>query len=268
MKDALKLILDNDTSYNKSASRYLYKSHPELWNEVCKLTEFLPDTAKAKQRIWHVLNDVYYRPVCPITGEHVKWWENRYLITSSHSARIKLQHARGDFVNGHSPENNEKRRQGNLAAVAAGRKYRSKESYTDAQKQKSKQTCLARYGVENGAQSTISREKIYQKSLRYGATPREQRSLRRLYYDAVWKFTEDSWKKDFDKINPERLNRTSNALDHIYSIQQGFRDNIPPYIIGHWTNLRIISLTKNSIKGMRCDKTQTELFEDFFDCVE
>jgi hypothetical protein len=71
----------------------------------------------------------------------------------------------------------------------------------------------------------------------------------------------------FDKINPQRLDRSSNALDHIYSIQQGFKDSIPPYIIGHWTNLRIISLVENSIKGMRCDKTPAELFEDFFNNI-
>ena len=87
--------------------------------------------------------------------------------------------------------------------------------------------------------------------------------MRRVYYDAVWKFTEESWKAQFDQINPTRLNRTHNALDHIYSIQQGFRDCIPPFIIGHYSNLRVISLSENGIKGMRCDKTKEELFGDF-----
>ena len=45
---------------------------------------------------------------------------------------------------------------------------------------------------------------------------------------------------------------------------QGFRDGIPPYILGHWTNLRIITLVENSKKGMKCDKTKEELFNDFY----
>lgn len=267
MKTILLEIINNDTTHNKSATRYLYRTNPELWQQILNATEFLPSAAKPKQRIWHVINDVWAIPRCPIEGIELKWWENRYLTTSSPSARIKLQHQRGDFVNGHTPENNEKRRQGNLAAVKRGRKYRSKETYTELQQERNVQTCIERYGVSNGSKSKQAREKIYQANIKRGATPRDQRSLRRIYYDAVWKFTEESWKNHFDQINPHRINRSENALDHIYSIQQGFRDHIPPYIIGHWTNLRILPLVENSIKGMRCDKSQNELFDDFFACI-
>lgn len=264
MKDILLQLISNDATPNKSATRYLYRSNPDLWKQILDLTTFLSNDAKPKQRIWHVINEVDNIPRCPIENVELKWCENRYLTTSSCSARIKLQHQRGDFVNGYTPENNEKRRQGNLKAVANGRKYRLKETYTETLKEKSKQTCLERYGVENGSQTKESREKISNARIKNGATPKHLRSLRRLYYDAVWKVTEEHWKLHFDKINPQRLNRSNNALDHIYSIQQGFKDNIPPYIIGHWTNLRVIALVENSIKGMRCDKTQGELFNNFF----
>jgi hypothetical protein len=267
MKYILLQIINDDTTYNKSATRYLYRSHPNLWEQILEATKFLPTDAKPKQRIWHVTNEINEIPRCPIEGVELKWWENRYLTTSSPSAKIKLQHKRGDFINGYTPEINEKRRQGNLAAVTRGRKYRAKDSYTESQKEKNKQTCIKRYGVTNGGKSKDAREKISNIRIKNGATPKHLRSLRRLYYDAVWRVTEQSWKTQFDLINPTRLNRSHNALDHIYSIQQGFRDCIPPYIIGHWTNLRVISLSENGIKGMRCDKTQIELFDDFFTCV-
>jgi hypothetical protein len=90
------------------------------------------------------------------------------------------------------------------------------------------------------------------------------RSFRQLYYDKVVYFTKVSWREHFDKINPSRVNRSEMDLDHVYSIQQGFRDNIPPYIIGHWTNLRMLEKKKNYSKGMRCDKTVEQLFDDFF----
>ena len=267
MKDILLQIINDDPTYNKSATRYLYRTHPDLWKQILNATAFLPTNAKPKQRIWHVTNNVNEIPNCPVEDVALKWWENRYLTTSSISAKIKLQHKRGDFINGYTPEINEKRRQGNLAAVAQGRKYRSKESYTESQKEKNKQTCIKRYGVTNGSKSNDAREKVSNSRIKNGATPKHLRSLRRLYYDAVWKITEESWRDHFDAINPARLNRTYNALDHIYSIQQGFRDLIPPYIIGHYTNLRVISLSENGIKGMRCDKSQIELFDNFFACI-
>lgn len=264
MKNILQQILTNDTSYNKSASRYLYKTHPDLWQQVIKITSFLPNSALPKQRIWHVLNDVWSIPTCPITGQQVKWWENRYLKTFDRSSKTQWQHARGDFIDLYSEEKNEKRRISNLDAVKKGRKYRTKETYTEQQKQRNRQTCLERYGVPNGGQSEEAREKVSYARIKNGATPRHLRSLRRIYYDAVWRFTEQNWRDHFDEINPKRISRSKNALDHVYSIQQGFRDNIPPYIIGHWTNLRVIPMVENSIKGMRCDKNQQELFEDFF----
>lgn len=263
MKSILLSIINNDTSYNKSATRYLYKTHPELWERIIKITGFLPESAKPKQRFWHILNDVWSIPLCPITQIPVKWWENRYLITSSRSAKGKFQANRGDFANCYSQSAREKNRLSNLKAVANGRKYRDKSTYTSADREKSKQTCLERYGVENGSKTNEARKKVSDKRISNGATPKHLRSLRRLYYDAVWQVSEENWKTQFNKINPNRLNRSKNALDHIYSIQQGFRDNIPPYIIGHWSNLRVISLSNNSQKGMRCDKTKEQLFEDF-----
>jgi hypothetical protein len=267
MKIVLKHIINNDTSYNKFATRYLYKTHPDLWQQILDATMFLSETAKPKQRIWHIINEVYRIPLCPITNKEVKWHENRYLETLNPTAAILLQHQRGDFANGHAPEINEKRANSNRGKrVALGTK--KPPVMTDEAKQQrektKKETFLKKYGVDNPSKAKEVKEKIYQKAVARGCTPREERSARRIYYDAVWRFTEESWQNHFDLINPARLNRSYNALDHIYSIQQGFRDHIPPYIIGHWTNLRVISLSENGIKGMRCDKTQEQLFDDYF----
>lgn len=271
MKDILLDIINNDTSYNRSATKMLKKTHPELWNEILTVTAFLPATAKPKQRIWHILNDTYEIPLCPETGVEVKWHENRYLTYSS------LQASRKDVAKKLSKiiaGDNHWRNIDPNKAKQANKKYsdgysngriivdRTKRN-TEKILKKLKNTCLEKYGVDNPSKTKEVKEKIYQQAVARGCTPREERSLRRLYYDAVWKVTEASWQNHFDAINPTRLNRTYNALDHIYSIQQGFRDSIPPYIIGHWTNLRVISLSENGIKGMRCDKTKEELFEDF-----
>ena len=272
MKDILLDIINNDTSYNKSATKMLKRTHPELWDEIMYATSFLPYEAKPKQRIWHILNDTYKIPVCPETGIEVKWHENRYLTYSSFNASRKdVAKKLSKSIAG----NNHWRKQDPNKSKKANNKFTNNfeagnhkpwEDRNRNQKEyakKSKQTCLEKYGVENGSQTKEARDKGSDARIRNGATPKHLRSLRRLYYDAVWRFTEKSWRNHFDKINPARLRRSDNALDHIYSIQQGFRDSIPPYIIGHWTNLRVIGLVDNSIKGMRCDKTKEELFEDF-----
>jgi len=48
-------------------------------------------------------------------------------------------------------------------------------------------------------------------------------------------------------------------LDHIYSVKDGFVNNVDPSIIGHYLNLRIISRIENLSKGSRSDKSLDEL---------
>lgn len=264
MKLVLLNIINADSSYNKSATRYLYKTHPVIWANVINRTAFLPLTAKPKQRVWHILHGVTEVPRCPITNYELKWAEKAYLTTANRTAKQLLKHRNGDYANSHTAETNEKRRVGNLTAVENGRKYRNKDTYTADQYLKSKQTCLAKYGVENGSQSEIGRKNNSESQIKNGATPKHLRGDRSIYYALVIKFTKESWKLNFDDINPTRLNRSEIDLDHIYSIQQGFRDSIPPYIIGHWTNLRMLPKLDNYSKGMRCDKTKDQLFDDFF----
>jgi hypothetical protein len=265
MKHILLEIINSDTSYNKSATRYLYKTHPELWNEIVAATLFLPFDSKPKQRIWHIVNDVWEIPRCPVTGLEVKWWENRYLETANRSARATLLNNTGRTQN-QTEEAKRKRVESNQKIIDAGlRKLPNiSEEMKKIRLEKSKQTSLKKYGVEKWNKLSDARITASNKRIENGATPKHLRPLRDLYHYAVLVVTKQNWKDHFDKINPNKLNRSKVDLDHTYSIQQGFIDNIPPYIIGHWTNLRMLEKGKNYSKGMRCDKTQDQLFEDFF----
>lgn len=258
-------IIESDKSYNRSATRYLYRSHPDLWKDILDKTSFLPDDAKPKQRIWHVLNDVWEIPVCPESGKQSKWWENRYLTFSTRSAKASYQNKKGLYKN-HTIESNKKRsltmKQGYQSGKITPVQNRNIDYIKGSETRK--KTNLEKYGVENPAKHPAIRKKISEVQIANGATPRHMRSDRALYREAVLRYTKESWNDHFDKVNPLRLDRSRYTLDHIYSIQQGFLDNIPSYIIGHWTNLRMISKKENSSKGMRCDKSQEQLFEDFF----
>ena len=272
MKDILLRIIESDTSYNKSATKMLRKTHPDLWNEVLEQTKFLPKTALPKQRIWHILNECNIRPTCPITGEFVKWCEKKYNTYSSLEAKNKdIGRVLSNAISGENhwrnknPDKSKKANEKFSKGLSSGRIVidRSKRD-TKAILDKAKQTYLKNYGVDNPSKHSSIKQKISDSQISNGAIPKHLRNSKRLYYEAVGKFTGESWKNNFDQINPTRLNRSEYDLDHIYSKHQGFKDNIPPYIIGHWTNLRMLSKSENSSKGSRCDKTSEQLFEDFF----
>jgi plasmid stability protein len=261
---------------NRSAIRYLSKRDPDLWEEICQITAFLPDDAKPKQRVWHIINEVYDRPVCPVTGEFVKWFENRYLTYFSRSAkssdpqfvkqRMETYCQRTGHTHWHSKDNedgyahyltiyNEGRINGNHKRTGC--------QWDDDRREKLRQTWLDKYGVDHPwKHPDIIKKSLETRIANGNAEPKTEE--RDLYYAAVYEITRKSWIDYFDKINPERHKRGSYwHLDHIYSILEGFRNNIPPEIIGHWTNLRMLTISDNSSKGSDCHKTIEELYFDY-----
>lgn len=267
MKDALIKIISNDTSYNKSATRYLYKNYPELWQQIINVTSFLPDNSKPKQRIWHVLNDVFERPVCPITGEFVKWWENRYLETANPSARtthLNLTDRLKNQTTSAKANRTRSLREGFASGKIKPKKWTKEESAN--RYEKIRQATFEKYGVNSTLSLPEVIEKQYQTKVKKKTiTAREDRSARQLYYDEVVRLTKLSWIEHFDKINPRRLERGNDwHLDHVYSIQAGFRENISPEIIAHWSNLTMLAGPANSKKGIKCGKTKKQLLEDYW----
>ncbi len=82
-----------------------------------------------------------------------------------------------------------------------------------------------------------------------------------VYCNLVWRQTEYNYKVYRNYINPSDLERKNKkyALDHIFSVQQGFMQNIAPEIISHPCNLRIMDWVENSRKNTRCDISIYEL---------
>lgn len=275
MKNILVNILNNDTSYNKSATKMLRNTHPELWSKILEATSFLPENAKPKQRVWHILNDKYSIEVCPVTGEPLRWNEKDYRRFSSVEAKNKgvgkiiskattgnhwrqkdidkAKKANEKFSNGfrngeHKPW--EDRNRDYESSLAAARK-----------------TWLKKYGVDNPSKYPAIQQKLSSAALnRYSDIDRP--ALQKYYLEVI-NITKKSWKNHFIKINPNGLQRSNELhLDHNYSISEGFKNNIPPEIIGHWTNLRLIPKIENSSKGSRCHKTKEQLYEDYHKSIQ
>jgi len=63
--------------------------------------------------------------------------------------------------------------------------------------------------------------------------------------------------------NSEKRNKKGHHLDHKYSIMMGFKNKVPPQIIGSIHNLEFIDYLQNVQKGTNCSITLEELYELF-----
>jgi len=278
MKNIL-IELTQDKRTRTQKLRYLPKNQPELWSEILEATSFLPENASAPQRVWHIMNDIYEEQVCEVTGQRVNWigYDNGYCKHASHSISRQVV---GEKVrktvneNGHWRNDEDKAKMAN-EKFSSGFKNGEHKPWEERDRdyaaisEKIQQTCIERYGVNSVFKldrvKKRNSELMYERNIKNGGTPRERRDERRRYYDEVAIQTEKNWNEHFYKINPDRLERGPELhLDHIYSRQQGFMNGIAPEVIGHWTNLRLISRLENSSKRHRCDKTLEQLLEDFY----
>jgi hypothetical protein len=270
MKDILVNLIANDPSYNKSLTRYLYKTHPKLWEQIVESTSFLPENAKPKQRIWHIINDRYSIEVCPITGESLRWKEKDYLRFSSFEAKnlgigkIISEATTGNHWRQKNPEKSKLANEKFSTGFRDGHHKPWEERNRDYESSlaAARKTWMEKYGVDNPSKCPSIRQKLSKSAIqRYSGT---DRTLAEEYYNNVKLVTNKNWYEHFHTINPNKLQRSRDLhLDHIYSIAEGFKNDIPPEIVGHWTNLRLLPKIENSSKGAECHKTKEQLYEDY-----
>jgi len=91
-------------------------------------------------------------------------------------------------------------------------------------------------------------------------TKKELKSVE-LYRNNVKILTNYNYIKYFNIINPNKLNRsfTEYHLDHIYSVQDGFDNNINIDIISSPINLRLLSANNNISKNRKSEFSKEEL---------
>ncbi len=274
MKTILEKIISEDSTYNKSATRYLYKAHPDLWEDVKLATSFLPADAKPKQRIWHILNDKYDIEVCPITGEALRWVEKDYRRFSSIEAKnsaigdIISKATTGNHWRQKDPEKSKKANNKFSDGLKSGNHKPWEERNRDYKTSlaAARKTWMEKYGVDNPSKCPKIQQKLSEAATkRYSGVDRTEINQ---YYKEVKKITKRSWKKYWHLINQSGVTRSPDwHLDHIFSIREGFSNSIPAEIIGHWTNLRIIAREQNSSKGSDCHKTKEQLYEDYYNSL-
>ncbi len=97
-------------------------------------------------------------------------------------------------------------------------------------------------------------------------TPLEDLNNFELYRRNVHSLSNLNYRKHKDVINPLNLPRGRNKyhLDHKFSVFEGFKNNIPPYIIANLYNLQMLSENENCVKHVSCSITKKELMNKFF----
>ena len=132
-------------------------------------------------------------------------------------------------------------RRNHMKQMSLGGNKRLAELHTDEQWRRSKGNNISK------AKSTISVE---------------QQSDWGIYESIVDRITRESWLYHNDKINPENLPRGHEyELDHKYSKHQGFLNNVPPEVIGHYSNLQMLPRHSNRKKYNKCSISIDELYE-------
>jgi hypothetical protein len=102
----------------------------------------------------------------------------------------------------------------------------------------------------------------YREKIRGGKKLSDIYSEWKLYRRRVYGLTEQCYRRYKSMINPQKLQRGRNKyhLDHKYSVLEGFKNNIIPYVIANPSNLEMLKEKDNIAKDYRCSITRDELF--------
>jgi hypothetical protein len=64
MTSPFQILIDYYINIEGNSLKYIKARHPVEYNNLLKQTNFLPDDANARRRMWHVVNDVWEIPKC------------------------------------------------------------------------------------------------------------------------------------------------------------------------------------------------------------
>jgi hypothetical protein len=155
-------------------------------------------------------------------------------------------------------------------------------NHSDVAKEKISQAGFGKIGYWSG--KTMSKESNQKRSQSQSGRKMKPESVQKMIQTKIkkgifWK-SDDPFYFEFKKYrrkvyywtsknnlptleNYYRRGRFDFHLDHKYSITEGFRNGVPPKIIGSIHNLQFIPYTENVSKGIKCSITLEELYALF-----
>ena len=141
-------------------------------------------------------------------------------------------------------------------------------SSSEKTKLKKKKTALERYGVDNVSKATTVKQLIGKKAIERWNNIYKDKNFttdgltRKQYSNRCHQYAETQYYRHQSIIDPENKRGRHWHVDHIYSVTDGFLNDVPVNVISDISNLRLISDKDNYKKHKRSDKTLEQLYED------
>lgn len=152
-------------------SNYIKKMYPEQYEEICKQTTYL-NNPTFSQRIYHIINNLTAVPTC--------------FTCKKPAPFIKFSKGYAKYCSAQCIDIKERQKTREATFI---RKYGTTNPWAnDKIKAKIKNTCIAKYGVENYSQSKESRERNKQNKIKYRENiswPRIQEILNAYNYTLI-----------------------------------------------------------------------------------
>ena len=133
-----------------------------------------------------------------------------------------------------------------------------------------KEKSIEKYGVDNVSKAPCVKKNLSEKRSDYWNNIYENKDFtiddmdRGTYSRRCHQYADTQYQRHLDLIDPEHKRSKRWHVDHIFSITDGFLNDVPVNIISDITNLRLISDTENYKKHKKSEKTLEQLYEDFY----
>lgn len=142
-------------------------------------------------------------------------------------------------------------------------------SSLDSVKQIRREKALAKYGVDNVSKADSVKRVISEKRSDYWDRVYENKKFtidgmsRDQYSRRCHQYAETQYYRHQQQIDPEGKRSKHWHVDHIFSVTDGFLNDVPINVISDISNLRLISDTENYAKHKKSEKTLEKLYEDY-----
>jgi len=236
-----------DQVYRNKREYYFRTKYPALYAEILFATSFLTNPSFI-ERLYCFTNDIKSRPVC-ICGNEVTFSKESYhgkerRYHSYCSQRCSMF----DMKTLIGVENASQ-----LASVV----------------QKKKDSALKKFGVDNVSKAESVKQVLADKKRAYWDDVYTRKQFtssgltRKQYKHRAQQYATTQYNRYKDLLDPFGIRGRDWHIDHVYSLTDGFINDVPINIISHVSNLCLISAKDNYAKNKFSHKSLEELHDDF-----
>jgi hypothetical protein len=142
-------------------------------------------------------------------------------------------------------------------------------SSLESVKQIRREKALAEYGVDNVSKSESIKKLIADRKTEYWTNVYKIKQFtsegltREQYGRRCHQYADTQYFRHQQQIDPDSKRSKHWHVDHIYSVTDGFLNDVPINVISDISNLRLISDKDNYKKHKKSDKSLEQLYEDY-----